>query len=145
MSVRAEWRLAELLGLTGDDDPFASVVLTTGLTVDLSGSEDELMTGLAESLRVESRLFNRGITCELKDNGQNCLTCPAYVASREEAARAPLCRLGRDQRTLEDRANAMSAERRLAPVKDVARRASFYSELGHLPERYEELLTAAGL
>lgn len=146
MSVRAEWRLAELLGQTSpENDPFAHVVLSSGLRVDLTGTEDEIFEGLRQSVRLEAGLFNRGITCELKDGGQDCLTCPMYVADRAEEARAPLCRLGRDQRVLENRANAMSAEQRLAPVKEMARVGDFCSEMGHLKPQYVELLTAVGL
>ena len=111
MSIKADWRLAELLD--NDVDPFDHALLTPSLgKVDLSGSEDEVFEALRETLAVEATLYDRQITCDLKDNGQDCLTCPEYAGNRPEVQRAPLCRLGRDQRTIQLRAEELAEERR---------------------------------
>ena len=139
MSVRSEWRLRELL--FGEDDPFDSVILSSGLSVDLTGSEEELFDGIRQTLELESRLFNHGVTCDLKDAGQDCLTCSEYVADRLEEKRAPLCRLGRDQRVIEERYKEARAE----PFMELANVADELSEIGHIEPEYAELLTHAGL
>lgn len=143
MSITAEWRLSELLGC--NDNPFDTVILSSGLHVDLTGSEEDIFAGLKRSLELEGSLDRRGITCELKDGGQDCLTCPMYVADRAEEPRAPLCRLGRDQRLMEDRCNELGAERRVAPFIEIAVAAERFMEIGEIEPEYAELLTAVGL
>lgn len=143
MSIRAEWRLQELLGID-DGNPFDRLILSTGLRVDLRGSEEEIERGLGRTLELESRLHNQGITCKLKDDGQDCLTCPVYVGDRPEETGAPLCRLGRDQRVIEDIAEKGNRERR-APIIELAAIVDRCTELGHLEPEYAELLTAVGL
>lgn len=123
----------------GSDNPFDTLILSSGLTVDLTGTEEEVNAGLRQSLALESSLFNRGVTCDLKDGGQDCLTCPMYVADRAEEARAPLCRLGRDQRVIEKRAEELVTVRR-APLIELADHIDGCMELGH--GAYEELLEA---
>lgn len=143
MSIKSEWRLHELFA--ADDNPFDKVILSTGLHVDLSGTEDEIFAGIKRSLDLEGRLFNQGITCDLKDGGQDCLECPMYVADRAEEARAPLCRLGRDQRLLEERSVELRAERIVEPFAELAEAVDAFAELAEVPSEYAELLTAAGL
>lgn len=143
MSVKSEWRLNELLSV--DDDPFDKVILTTGLHVDLSGSEEEIFTGIKRSLKLEGRLFNDGVTCELKDGGQDCLECPLYVADRAEEPRAPLCRLGRDQRLLEVCHGELVAKRLAEPFTELAEAADAFAEMAEVSPEYDELLTAVGL
>ena len=141
MSLKTEWRLNELLLGSDADDPFEDVILSSGLRVDLTGTEDEVFAGLRQSLALEGTLFEQGVTCELKEGGQDCLTCPLYAGDRPEEARAPLCRLGRDQRVMEERCNKLSHERR-APFIELA---EVYTE--PVPERepdFDELLVAAG-
>lgn len=143
MSIRAEWRLNELLGC--DDDPFSKVILSSGLHVDLTGSEEEIFAGLSRSLELEARLFNRGVTCDLKDGGEDCLTCPMYAADREEEPRAPLCRLGRDQRLLETRCGELTTQRLAEPFAELAEAVDEFAEMAEAPPEYAELLTAVGL
>lgn len=128
-----------------NDDPFDSVILSSGLHVDLTGSEEEVFAGLKRSLELESKLDRRGVTCELKDGGQDCLTCPMYVADRAEEVRAPLCRLGRDQRLMEKRCNELSAVRRDEPFTELAEAVDAFEEIGEIEPEYDELLTAVGL
>lgn len=135
--IKADWRLAELI--ESADDPFDTMIFSSGLRVDLTGSDDEVFAGLRRSLGLEAALFNKGVVCELKDEGQDCLTCPAFTA-RSDETRAPLCLLGRDQRTIEKEMQA-----RREPVRELAGRLDEWTELGHLNDEYAELLTAVGL
>jgi hypothetical protein len=145
MSIKAQWHLEELLGIV-DDNPFDSVVLSSGLTVDLTGSEEEIYDGMRRSLEVEAKLYDGGVTCDLKDNGQDCLTCAMYVADRAEEPRAPLCRLGRDQRLMENRHGALRTVRIEAPFLELAALGEEMSEMAPTPTpEYEALLTAVGI
>ena len=115
MGVKAEWQVSRLL--LGDQaaNPFEAVTLSSGLHVDLvTATAEELNAAMSRSLQLESRLFDRSVTCELKDGGQDCLECPVYVGDRPEEPGAPLCRLGRDQRKIETRTTDLAAERRQA-------------------------------
>lgn len=135
--IKADWRLAELIETA--DDPFDTMIFSSGLWVDLTGSEDEVFEGIKQSLDLESALFDRGIVCAMKDEGQDCLTCQHFTA-RSDEARSPLCLLGRDQRTIEKEYQA-----RKEPVRELAGRVDEWSEIGHLSDEYAELLTAVGL
>ncbi len=106
MGIQADWRLAELEAES--DDPFDTVILTSGLSIDLTAGEDAVYDGLRQTLQIESRLFNRGVTCSLKDGGQDCLTCEEFS---REGERAALCALGRDQRVIQQRCERLAAER----------------------------------
>lgn len=141
MSVRAQWRLSELLG-AGDTNPFDTVILSLGLRVDLAGSEDEVFRGLKRTVELEGRLYDKGVTCELKDSGQDCLTCPMYAGDRPEEDREPLCRLGRDQRVIEEHLAAFKVDNPFAELGAVVEQ---YTEMGHLEPEYGELLCAVGL
>ena len=67
---KAEWKLAEAMESA---DPFGDVVYSSGVTLDLTASEEELAHAFVDLLWREGRLLQRGITCELKDGGQDCL------------------------------------------------------------------------
>lgn len=136
MSIRADWRLSELADLA--DDPFDTVVLSSGLAVDLTGSKRDIEQGISRSLQMEQALYSRGVTCEMKEGGQDCLTCPMFTP-RPEEQRARLCLLGRDQRMIEKAHIA-----RMAPLRELAQRVEGWSEIGHLDEELSELLTAVG-
>lgn len=135
--IKADWRLAELL--ESADDPFDTMIFSSGLRVDLTGSDEEVFEGLKRSLSIEGSLYNKGVVCALKDEGQDCLTCPSFTA-RSDETRAPLCLVGRDQRTIEK-----EIEARREPVRELAGRVDEWSEMGHLNDEYAELLTAVGL
>lgn len=143
MSLKAEWRLAELLG-SDEGNPFDTVILSKGLRVDLAGSEEEIFRGLKRTLELESRLYDGGVTCDLKDGGTDCLTCPMYAGDRPEETREPLCRLGRDQRVIEEHLSTFTAKRN-APLVELGNVADEYTEIGHIEPEYEELLWAVGL
>jgi hypothetical protein len=135
--IKADWQLASLVETA--DDPFETMIYSSGLRVDLTGSEEGIHAALRRSLDLEGHLFNLGVTCPLKDGGQDCLTCTSFTP-RDEEARSRLCVLGRDQRVIEKEAQA-----RKAPLRELAGRVDEWTELGHLSDEYAELLTAVGL
>lgn len=136
MSIKAEWRLAELD--LGSDNPFDTVILTTGLTVNLTGDEADIHEGIRKTLDIEAHLFNRGVTCDLKDGGQDCLTCHEFTTDRAED-RMPLCRLGRDQQLLLHRAEAWQ-EMKHRPYRVLGVRYQDYAEIS---ETYAALLATS--
>jgi hypothetical protein len=133
---KAEWKLAQAMENT---DPFGAVVYSTGVTLDLTASEEDLANVFVALLRREGRLLQRGITCELKDEGQDCLHCP--VATLDSTyPRSVLCRLGKDESTVEKAYEAKRANRH-ETVSDLAALADEMSEIGDMPDDLIELLT----
>ena len=137
--AKAVWELAESVDKA---DPFAAVVYSTGITLDLTATEDALAELYCDLLLKEGRLDKRGLSCDLKWNGQNCLHCPVAVLDPNDPM-ATLCRLGKDQQTVEDRCNELAAAR-TAAIAELAAVADEASEIGHMPEELIELLTEAG-
>lgn len=135
--TRTEWHLAEL---STDADPFADAVYSVGLDISLDSSLEELEAALRTTLHREGRLWEHGLTCDLKDSGQDCRTCPlATVDLQDERAR--LCRLGKDQQAIMQRWRDLRNEQ----MGGLPQIADEYSEIGHLPPDLMELLSAAGL
>lgn len=141
--VRTEWHLAELTA--SEPDPFAEVVYSAGIAIDLSSkSEEELAQLYARLLKREGRLYKGGLSCELKqDRGMDCLRCPQGTLDPAEAI-STLCRLGKDQSTIERRLEELTAAR-LEPLEELAREVDEVSEIGHLDNELAELLTVVGL
>lgn len=140
--VRTEWHLAELTD--SEPDPFSEVVYSTGLTLDLNAPEDELARTYTRLLMREGHLAKSGLTCELKqERGMDCLRCPQATLDRAEA-RSTLCRLGKDQWTIERRIEELTRARR-EPLEELAREVDEVTEIGHLDDELAELLTAVGL
>lgn len=141
MSVRADWHLADLLDK--GEDPFGAVIYSSGLQVDLDGSEEDLVSALQKALAMEGRLDAIGLSCPLKDAGQDCLSC--REATMDTAAPLTrLCEIGKDQQTLVRRMDENRVQRR-RPLMELVRCVDDYSEMGHLDDEYAELLTAVGL
>jgi hypothetical protein len=71
----------------------------------------ELRDDLRSLLRREARLFDAGMTCDLKDApDMNCLACPVSQADNPDVPKCALCRIGQAQEvTL---ATLLAAERR---------------------------------
>lgn len=138
--VKADWRLADLLD---EDDPFADVILTSGLRVNLAGSGEELSEAISATLKREGALWEQGIVCPLKEAGQDCLTCPKATMNPNDPMSA-LCRLGHDQYTILKRADLRQRER-VAPFTELADCLTPMMEIGDISSEYSELLTAAGL
>lgn len=107
MTVRAIWHTATVA--VDDTDPFADDtpieevvhVPTVGLPIDIHASKESYHARLSETLRVEARLFNEGVSCEIKHHDDStCFACPLYEGDRGDTPKAKLCRLGREQDTL---------------------------------------------
>jgi hypothetical protein len=91
----------------------------------------------------ESSYAMSGISCPLKDAGQDCLTCPE--ATLDNSVRlSKLCRVGKDEATVWAAGEARQAAWR-GPILEMARVADEMSEIGHIPGEIAEMLTAAGL
>jgi hypothetical protein len=125
-----------------DSDPFGNVVYSSGVTLDLTASEEELAHVFTDLLLREGTLLQRGVTCHLKDGGQDCLCCPAATLDATET-RSVLCRLGKDQSTVE-KAYEAQRDARLAPIMELAALASECAEIGDMPEELAVLLTEIG-
>lgn len=132
---KAEWKLAEAMTSA---DPFGDVVYSSGVTLDLTASEEELGIVFVGLLRREGRLLHQGITCQLKDGGQDCLHCPAATLDPEES-RSVLCRLGKDESTVEKAFDAKREARR-ATAADLVAFAEEMSEIGQMPDDLWELV-----
>lgn len=121
--VKAVWHLADMT----DDDPFAGTVYSAGVSIDLTAPEEELTRMIDTLLAREEALYKRGLTCDLKWDGQDCRTCPAATLDPEDG-RAVLCRLGKDQMAV---VHAISTRREesLAPIRDLIAYAEEASEI----------------
>jgi len=140
--VKAEWHLDELMDK--GDDPFDTVLYSSGIPIDLDGDSASLADTFVEMLKMEERMSKRGINCHLKrEKGQDCRTCPVATMDRDEP-RSRLCRLGKDQVTVLARYEVREAERK-APFMELAGIADEATEMGHLDDELVEWLTAVGL
>lgn len=139
MSVRADWHLAKLVA---DDDPFEAVTYSTGMTIDLTASEEDLAEQMVKLLMREGRIDAAGISCALKDDGQDCLTCRSATQDPDDPL-SRLCRLGKDERSVEIACERKATIRR-APLMEYAARADELSELGHMDDALAEMLTEVG-
>lgn len=98
-SVQAVWHtpVVDLPGL--EDDPFAegapANIEDVGVAICLDGDEAELSEELVRLVERESRLFEQGVECAIKDRSDtSCYACPLFEV---DPAITRLCRLGRDQ------------------------------------------------
>lgn len=126
-----------------DEDPFAAVVYTAGIEIDLTAPQSELAEKLRQLVQIEASLARRGVRCPLKDGGQDCSTC-AEATLESAQKRSRLCRVGKDQATVWAAGEARQREH-MGPILALAAQAAEMSEIGHLSGEYVELLTAAGL
>jgi hypothetical protein len=133
--IRTEWHLAELV-TTGD--PFEGTAYS-GVEIRLDGSVAELSINLQRLLDQEEGLFKFGLTCDLKDAGQDCRSCPMATVNPDER-RSALCRLGKDQCALSERIETVHA-----PLQEIGEHVGVFMEMGQLDGEYAELLEAVGL
>lgn len=122
MAVKADWGQSQLDGLDAAEpadkrrspkvDPFDSgrsalamlnMIDSTepaaGVTIETPPEELQRMLSIA--IRREGRLFDRGVTCSLKDCGEvACLACPFNEAHDDESDKQTLCRIGMEQEIL---------------------------------------------
>lgn len=101
MGAQANWHLAELDledPLGDEPDPFDMPIEEVGDPIDLSDVRGRLELRLKELLDREGKLYNRGVTCPLRDRTDTtCLGCPVNKAADTEHRLGPLCRCGREQ------------------------------------------------
>ena len=103
MSVKAEWHTPQLEAAIDPDDLFGPAEriedVGTPIVLDAAGELAELHSGLTESLVAESRLYNAGVTCKIKDAADtSCHACPLYRT--DDSPQAELCAIGRRQERL---------------------------------------------
>lgn len=139
--VQADWRLADLLD--EGDDPFGAIMYSSGLEVDLDAPDAMLTAALKKALRTEGRLYDIGLSCPLKDSGQDCLSC-RESSSDPRSPLTRLCETGKDQQTLVRRIDGRREEAD-APLVELLASIDGFSEMGHIDDAYDELLTAVGL
>lgn len=98
MSLQADWFTA---AVTTDhtDDPFAgSTMSSSPATLSIESSEEELFERIKRLLKREERLWQRGITCPLKDERAcKCSACPINKRDDPVAELSALCRIGEEQ------------------------------------------------
>lgn len=91
MSVRANWFLDELV--VEEQPPVEEV----GQPIDLLHGDARLNRRLVELVAEEGRLYDRGVTCAIKDRPDTaCSACPVFVHAGEGAL-GQLCALGVEQ------------------------------------------------
>lgn len=95
MSTRANWFLADL-DLDADPLTPSGGVEVIGQVIDLH-SEPKLRHDLHGLVSRESRLFDAGISCAIKDQADSCCSaCPVFTADETKPI-AALCKIGRAQ------------------------------------------------
>ena len=99
MSTRANWFLQQIEdGEIDPDDPFQMPVEEVGQRIDLRDPRGKLELRLQELMTRESRLYERGVTCPIKDRPDStCHACPVSQAHDPSVSLSVLCRLGREQ------------------------------------------------
>jgi len=98
MTARANWFVEQIEQLDDADDPFSMPVEEVGKRIDLREPQARLHLRLQELLNREGRLFDAGVTCEIKDRADaTCHACPVSKAHDSADPLGVLCRLGREQ------------------------------------------------
>jgi hypothetical protein len=138
--IKAQWHLADV---ADEPDPFAKVVYSAGLDVDLGGPLTVLVEAWKRLGYREGRMERVGLICELKNSGQDCLTCPMATLDHDDPLNR-LCRLGKDQQTLEVLCERKQENEQAALAEFVAVTAPA-AERAEMPADLTELLTAVGL
>lgn len=101
MTARANWFVDGVVPTHTEDDPFSVPVEEIGERIDLRDPQTALDLRLTELLRREGNLFDRKVTCSIKDtSGASCHACPVSKAHDQEDPFGTLCRIGREQETI---------------------------------------------
>lgn len=96
MSVRANWFADVAESTTADTDPFACHSTQLGLEIDLRDPE-HLQGRLNELFVAEAALYNRGVTCAVRSQGDTaCSACPVRRSDPLDVL-TPLCDVGTEQ------------------------------------------------
>jgi hypothetical protein len=96
---RADWFIGQLNTDELDiDNPFDAPVEEIGEAIDLTDRSDVLHARVGQLLARENFLFNKGVTCAIKDSDEtSCHACPVSEAKNLSCRLGALCRLGREQ------------------------------------------------
>lgn len=93
--VKARWHAPVIE--VDESDPFGDEGAEAPVPIDLDGEQAVLNQRLVELLEAESRLFDQGVTCEVRGApGVSCAVCPLSEATALSPLSA-LCRLGAEQ------------------------------------------------
>lgn len=99
MGVQANWFLGDLDIAEGPDPlgPAQTRIEDVGRPIDLEGGVPAINQRVVDLLEQEAKLFDRGITCPVKDNQQAvCSACP--IRHRDELdPMTALCGIGLEQ------------------------------------------------
>lgn len=94
MGVRADWSLPDVIA--DDVDPFQpqARIEDVGVPIRLNGRRADLDARVLELVQAEAALFDRGITCAVKDRPDTCChACPL----RDHGGPVELCAVGLEQ------------------------------------------------
>lgn len=96
--TRANWFLQSIDDAEADpDDPFQMPVEEVGQRIDLRDPRGKLELRLQELMVRESRLYDRQVTCSIKDRPDTiCSACPVSKAHDPGSVLGALCRIGRE-------------------------------------------------
>ena len=98
MTARANWFVEQIEVADDPDDPWAVPIEEVGKRIDLRDPKAALELRLTELLMREGHLFERGVTCAIKDKRDTCChACPVSKAHDPNEALSALCRIGREQ------------------------------------------------
>jgi hypothetical protein len=101
VSARADWHTLDLEALVreeGEFDPFSAPVEELGERIELDNPKDRLQLRLSQLLEREGALWNRGVTCPIKDMPDtSCSACPVSRHTDFDDRLGMLCRVGRDE------------------------------------------------
>jgi hypothetical protein len=98
MAVRADWHEDAETVTSPEVDPFAlpsSTPMMTTLPIDTDSQQ--LFDRLRTLIRHESGLFNKGVTCAVKDLPETCCSACPLNHSDGQGDSAFLCRVGVEQ------------------------------------------------
>lgn len=112
MAVKAQWFVPDLVA--DGPDPLGEEVDVTevGVRIDLRDDPDVLFNRLRELLDAESRLFNDGVRCVVKDKADtSCNACPFRGRYGE------LCSVGVEEEEVITRMTFADMERRGGPER----------------------------
>lgn len=96
---KADWFVGTLnTDELGIENPFDAPVEEVGAIIDLSDRTAVLQARFRQLLDRESFLYNKGVTCAIKDDDStSCHACPVSEAANLQGHLGRLCRTGREQ------------------------------------------------
>jgi len=111
MAVRADWHEDAPAATSQEVDPFSMGSLATMPTIPLDTDRQSLYDRLTTLVRHESRLFNKGVTCAVKDAQDTCCSACPLNQSEGDSDESFLCRVGVEQEQVITLLAAQDAQR----------------------------------